>query len=129
MLKLLQSALPIYTDKLAIELRNRYLIRALWHRQSGLPDYYAAALAALFGSPLQTDHFWDEKRNLYRSTSPLTCDSDQMLRLERTNPGSSWEQATRVPTFAASEYLRSAEHTSELQSRGHRVCPRPREQH
>lgn len=115
MLKLLQSARELNTDKLAIELRNRYLIRALWHRQSGLPDYYAAALAALFGSPLQTDHFWDEKRNLYRSTSPLTCDSDQMLRLERTDPGSCWEQATPVSTFDAIEYLYASKISSSFE--------------
>lgn len=104
-LKLLQNVRELNIGTLATELRNRYLIRDLWHQQPGLPDYYAAALAALFGSPLQTDHFWDEKKTLYRSTSPLACDSAQLLRLARTDPGSSWEQATPVSTYDVVEFL------------------------
>src|SRR5690625_7677188 len=38
-----------------------------------------------------------------------------MLRLERTNPGSSWEQATPVSTFDAIEYLYASKISSSFE--------------
>lgn len=106
-LKFLQDVQELQTDRLETALQNRYLIQNMWYHHNNLPDYYAAALAAVFGSRLHAIHFLDEQKNLYKSSSPISCEPDNLFLLTKADNGTYWDVTYPVSTYETVEFLSS----------------------
>lgn len=88
-ISMLSELSEIESDHLETRLKNRFLIKSEWFRQKKWPDMQLSGLISVFGRPRTYQHFIGENHQIFKSSEPLQCSSDELIQVN-SNPKSSF---------------------------------------
>lgn len=85
-------------------LKNRYMIRALWHRSPSLPEPDMTALTAVFNDKLPFLTFADENGHIYKSSQPVHASPDEWIPVSPDSTLEEFRNYKPLSTFNIIEY-------------------------
>ncbi|MCC5942610.1 MAG: hypothetical protein JJU37_13805 [Balneolaceae bacterium] len=83
-IQMLEDVREVDISFLESRLKNLFLIQSEWNKEKSLPQKELAGLVSLFGASGNFIHFLDENNHLYRSSSPVFCEPDELIPLKRS---------------------------------------------
>lgn len=98
-ISMLSELTEIDSAHLEDRLKNRFLIKNEWFRQKKWPDIQLSGLISVFGRPRTYRHFIAENNQLFESSEPLQCSSDELIQVSPNQKSSLFAQITPLSTY------------------------------
>ncbi|MDX1591177.1 MAG: toprim domain-containing protein [Balneolaceae bacterium] len=104
-IQMLSETTELNDTYLENRLKNRHMIRSVWHRLPTLPDPELAAIAAAFSTRLPFSTFADETGTIYKSSQPVTASPDEWFPV---SPDSSLNEFRNYKPLSTFDIIESA---------------------
>lgn len=98
-LSMLSELTEIESSHLENRLKNRFLIKSEWFRQNKWPDIQLSGLISIFGKKRTYHHFVGENNQLFRSSEPLHCISDEWIQVSINQKSTHFAQFSPLSTY------------------------------
>ncbi len=98
-ISMLGELTEIESEHLETRLKNRFLIKNEWFRQTKWPDMQLSGLIAAFGRPRTYQHFIGENHQIFKSSEPLQCASDELIQVNLNPKGTLFAQILPLSTY------------------------------
>lgn len=98
-LSMLSELSEIESAHLEARLKNRFLIKSEWFRQKKWPDMQLSGLISIFGRQRTYRHFIGENNQLFKSSEPLQCSSDELIQVSPNQKSTLFAQYVPLSTY------------------------------
>lgn len=98
-ISMLSELSDIESAHLEARLKNRFLIKSEWFRQNKWPDMQLSGLISVFGRERTYHHFIGENNQIFNSSEPLQCTSDELIQVSPNQKGTLFAQYLPLSTY------------------------------
>jgi len=98
-ISMLSELTEIESGHLETRLKNRFLIKSEWFRQKKWPDMQLSGLISVFGRPRTYRHFLGENHQIFKSSEPLQCSSDELIQVNLDQKSTLFAQFLPLSTY------------------------------
>lgn len=98
-ISMLSELTEIDSAHLEVRLKNRFLIKSEWFRQKKWPDMQLSGLISVFGKPRTYRNFIGENNQIFKSSEPLQCNSDELIQVRLNQKSTLFAQFLPLSTF------------------------------